>query len=276
MAGGGERGAVTLLGRWNGLVCSSTIAGRMDGSRLELKQRKKFLAHALPSLEGSELEELLRISIRVRFNEGELIVQEGSYAAGIYAVESGLVSIGKYASKGWQKRCLRFLAPGEWFGLEPVFLGREPINAQFAKAIVKTTLIFFERSNILAFSKSHSAIFADLCRWLSREVLMLEFKLTREAVDTIDRNLALLLIALTKKYGEQEGKTVVLDLPVSRQMMAEVLGVSIETLSRVLRQFRERGLIATSRSKIVIKDLESLKEKANARPFYLSIIEETL
>jgi len=248
----------------------------MDGSRLELKQRKKFLAHALPSLEGSELEELLRISIRVRFNEGELIVQEGSYAAGIYAVESGLVSIGKYASKGWQKRCLRFLAPGEWFGLEPVFLGREPINAQFAKAIVKTTLIFFERSNILAFSKSHSAIFADLCRWLSREVLMLEFKLTREAVDTIDRNLALLLIALTKKYGEQEGKTVVLDLPVSRQMMAEVLGVSIETLSRVLRQFRERGLIATSRSKIVIKDLESLKEKANARPFYLSIIEETL
>ena len=243
---------------------------------LELKKRKKFLAQALPSLDVSELEELLRISIRVRFNEGELIAQEGSYAAGIYVVESGLVSIGKYASKGWQKRCLRFLAPGEWFGLEPVFLEREPINAQFAKAIVETTLIFFERGNILAFSKAHSVIFADLCRWLSREVLMLEFKLTREAVDTIDRNLALLLIALTKKYGEQEGTTVVLDLPVSRQTMAEVLGVSIETLSRVLRQFRERGLIAVSKSKIEIKDLESLKKKANATPFYLSIIEETL
>ena len=87
---------------------------------------------------------------------------------------------------------------------------------------------------------------------------------------------ALLLIALTKKYGEQEGTTVVLDLPVSRQTMAEVLGVSIETLSRVLRQFRERGLIAVSKSKIEIKDLESLKKKANATSFYLSIIEETL
>ena len=105
---------------------------------------------------------------------------------------------------------------------------------------------------------------------------MLEFKLTREAVETIDRNLALLLIALTKKYGGKEDTTVVLDLPISRQTMAEILGVSIETLSRVLRQFRERGLISTSKNKITIQDFEKLKEKARATPFYLSIIEETL
>lgn len=216
------------------------------------------------------------MSLHVRYDEGELIAQEGSYAAGVYVVESGLISIGKYASKGWQKRCLRFLAPGEWFGLEPAFLGREAINAQFAKAIVPSTLLFVERSNILAFSKAHPSILADLCRWLSREVLMLEFKLTRDAVETIDRNLALLLIALTKKYGGKENTTVVLDLPISRQTMAEILGVSIETLSRVLRQFRERGLISTSKNKITIQDFEKLKEKARATPFYLSIIEETL
>ena len=238
--------------------------------------RQKFLQSVLPSLDAAEVKELKRVSLHVRYGEGELIAQEGSYAAGVYVVETGLVSIGKYASKGWQKRCLRFLAPGEWFGLEPAFLGREPINAQFAKAIVPSTLLFFERSHILSFSKSHPAILADLCRWLSREVLMLEFKLTREAVESIDRNLALLLIALTKKYGGKEDTKVVLDLPMSRQTMAEILGVSVETLSRVLRQFRERGLISTSRNKIAIQDFEQLKEKARATPFYLSIIEETL
>jgi len=241
-----------------------------------MEERKEFLARVLPSLEPAEVEELQRISLPVHYDEGELIVQEGSYAAGVYIVQSGLVSIGKYASKGWEKRVLRFLAVGEMFGLEAVFLEREPINVQFAKALVESTLLFFERSNILAFSKGHPLMFADLCRWLSREVIMLEFKLTRAAVESIDRNLALLLIALAHKYGEKDKARIVLDLPISRQTIAEMLGVSIETLMRVLKRFRERNLITTSQSLITIVDMDNLAERARTTPFYLSIIEETL
>ncbi len=241
-----------------------------------MEERKEFLARVLPSLEPAEVEELQRISLPVHYDEGELIAQEGSYAAGVYIVQSGLVSIGKYASKGWEKRMLRFLAIGEMFGLEAVFLKREPINVQFAKALVESTLLFFERSNILAFSKGHPRMFADLCRWLSREVIMLEFKLTRAAVESTDRNLALLLIALAHKYGEKDKAGIVLDLPISRQTIAEMLGVSIETLMRVLKRFRERNLITTSQSLITIVDMDTLKERARTTPFYLSIIEETL
>jgi len=143
-----------------------------------------FLAEVFPSLEGKEIEELVRIALRTRYGEDELIAQEGSYASGIYIVKSGLVSIGKYSSKGRGKRCLRFLAVGEMFGLEAVFLEREAINVQFAKTLIDSTLVFFERSNILAFSKDHPRIFRDLSRWLAREVIMLEFKLTRETVES--------------------------------------------------------------------------------------------
>jgi CRP/FNR family transcriptional regulator len=242
----------------------------------ELEERREFLARVFPSLDPAEIEDLQQISLAVHYDEGELIAQEGSYAAGVYIVQSGLLSIGKYASKGWEKRTLRFLAVGEMFGLETVFLEREPINVQFAKALVESSLVFFERSNILAFSKAHPRLFADLCRWLSREVIMLEFKLTRETVESIDRNLALLLIALTNKYGKKEGANLVLDLPVSRQTLAEMVGVSIETLMRALKRFRERGLIKTAQGRIIIIDLESLKERARITSFYLSIIEETL
>lgn len=248
----------------------------MAGAVSDLKEKRGFLARVFPSLGPAEIEELEGISLKVHYDEDELIAQEGSYAAGVYVVQSGLVSIGKYASKGWEKRVLRFLAAGEMFGVEPVFLEREPINAEFAKAIVESTLIFFERSNILAFSKKHPYLFADLCRWLSREVIMLEFKLTREAVESMDRNLALLLMALANKYGKKGAEGVVLDLPISRQTMAEMLGISIETLMRALKRFRERDLITTSQSQITIVDFESLKERARTSSFYLSIIEETL
>lgn len=235
-----------------------------------------FLAKVFPSLEKTEIEELARISLRTRYDQDELIAQEGSYASGIYIVKSGLVSIGKYSSKGRGKRCLRFLAVGEMFGLEAVFLEREPVNVQFAKTLIESTLVFVERSNILAFTKDHPRIFKDLNRWLVREVIMLEFKLTRETVESLDRNLALLLLALGNKYGVREQDVLHLELPIPRQTMAEMLGVSVETLMRGLKRFRELGFLGPEHGKISILDSGRLAERARVNDFYLSIIEETL
>ncbi|MCK5826913.1 Crp/Fnr family transcriptional regulator [Candidatus Bipolaricaulota bacterium] len=236
-----------------------------------------FLSDVFPSLEKGEIEELSRIVLRTQYSENELIAQEGSYASGIYIVKSGLVSIGKYSSKGRDKRCLRFLSVGEMFGLEAIFLEREAVNVQFAKTLIESTLVFFERSNILAFSKDHPHIFKDLCRWLAREVIMLEFKLTRETVESQDRNLALLLLALSNKYGvcKQQG-AVCLELPIPRQTMAEMLGTSVETLMRGLKRFRELGLLGPEHGKIIIQDSKRLAERARVTDFYLSIMEETL
>jgi len=238
--------------------------------------KNAFLTSVFPSLGEKDVEELGRLSFPVQYSEGELIVQEGSYAAGVYIIRTGLLSVGKYASKGKDKRVLRFLGPGEMFGAEAVFLEREPINVRYAEALTDSTLLFFERVNILAFSKAHSALYIDLCRWLSREVIMLEFKLTRDAVESIDRNLAFLLIALANKYGNGKRDGIVLDLPISRQTMAQMLGVSIETLMRALKRFRERRLITTAKHQITLIDMENLQARAQITPFYLSIVEETL
>jgi CRP-like cAMP-binding protein len=252
------------------------MATTMSTKRQGTGTRVAFLEQVFPSLSADGIEELDRISLPVHFDEGELVAQEGSYASGIYVVRSGLVSIGKHASHGREKRCLRFLAPGEMFGLEAVFLEREPVNVQFAKTIVESDLVFFERSNILGFSKDYPRLFADLCRWLAREVIMLEFKLARDAVESLDRNLALLLIALANKYGEKQQEGTAIDLPVSRQTMAEILGVSVESVMRGLKRFRELDLIATENSQIWVKDFDSLAKRARVNEFYLSIIEETL
>jgi CRP-like cAMP-binding protein len=252
------------------------VGGNRVTPRRDSHDVQPFLAGVFPSLDTTEIEELARISLTTQYGEDELIAQEGSYASGIYIVKTGLVSIGKYSSKGRVRRCLRFLAVGEMFGLEAVFLEREAINVQFAKTLIESTLVFFERSNILAFSKDHPRIFRDLCRWLAREVIMLEFKLTRQTVESLDRNLALLLLALSNKYGILDQGVLSLELPVSRQTMAEMLGVSVETLMRGLKRFRELGFLGPEHGTIIIKDVARLSERARVSDFYLSILEETL
>ncbi|MFH1609472.1 MAG: Crp/Fnr family transcriptional regulator, partial [Candidatus Bipolaricaulota bacterium] len=147
----------------------------------------------------------------------------------------------------------------------------------FARTIVESTLLFFDTARFRAFLQHHPQALFDLCRWFGREVAMLEFKLTREATESADRNIALLLLALANKYGTlNTDGSVLLEFPITRQTMAELLGVSVETLMRMLRRFRERDLIQTHRAGIKILSKEKLEELARTPELYLHIIEETL
>lgn len=235
------------------------------------------LAHAFPSLLEEDRKQLEKLGMVLHFEADELVAQENAYFSGVYLVCRGLVYIGKYSPRTQEKRVLRFLAPGEWYGLEPFFLERAQINFQFARTIVESTLLFFDSATFRAFLDHHPQALVDLCRWFAREVAMLEFKLTREATESADRNLALLLLALSNKYGvPNPDGSVFLELPLTRQTIAELLGVSVETLMRVLRRFRERGYIQTRRLGLVIRSREKLEELASTPELYLDIIEETL
>ncbi len=235
------------------------------------------LAHAFPSLSLEERAQLEKLAMVLHFDPDELVAQEGAYFSGVYVVCRGLVYIGKHSPRTQEKRVLRFLAPGEWYGLEPFFLGRAQVNFQFARTIVESTLLFFDSATFRAFLDHRPQALRDLCRWFAREVAMLEFKLTREATESADRNLALLLLALGNKYGEPNPDgSVFLKLPLTRQTMAELLGVSVETLMRLLRRFRERGYVQTRRSGLVIRSRQRLEDLASTPELYLDIIEETL
>lgn len=238
------------------------------------RQKRELLAHIFPSLSSGAIVELASICLEVYYNAGDLIAQEESYASGVYIVQSGLVKTGKYGSSGAEKRVLRFLGVGELFGLEALVLGHST-HVQYAKTLMDTTLLFIERQKILAFRNRHPELCTDFTRWLARDVVMLELKLTRDAVETVDRNLALLLIALAHNYGESTDEGVILNLPVPRRTLAEMLGVSVESLMRALKRFRDRRLLETSGRRVTITDFDSLKERARITEFYLSVIEDT-
>lgn len=240
----------------------------------ERMQKIDLLSHIFPSLPPDATKELTSMCFEVHYEADQLVAQEESYASGVYVVQSGLIKIGKYGASGAEKRVLRLLGVGELFGLETVALGH-PTHVQYAKTLIKSTLLFIERSNLLAFRNQYPELCTDLTRWLARNVVMLEFKLTRETVETVDGNLAILLIALAHKYGQPTEEGAILDLPFPRRTISEMLGVSLETLMRALRRFRDRDLIETSGRRVTITSLERLEERAKITPFYMSVIEDT-
>ena len=80
------------------------------------------------------------------------------------------------------------------------------------------------------------------------------------ATNDIDSRVAYLLSELCENYGVKEkNNTILIELPISREDMANYIGVSRETISRKLKKFEEEGIIILrGTKKIIVIDKEIL------------------
>lgn len=234
-----------------------------------------FLSSVFEELSKEALSELGNKTLGVRYKQGDLITQEGAPSTGVYIVYSGLVLIGKYSSSH-KRRVLRFLAPGEFFGLEAMFMRGQDTHIQFARALLDSEIINIHSHHFLEFLKRHPRSLLNLCRWFAREVAMLEFKLTRDATEGSLQNLAMLLSALCHKYGQKTPQGILINLPLRRSLIAELLGISEDSLLKLLKLLKGRQIVGMPNSSILILDEKSLNHLALTTEFYLNMMEETL
>ena len=79
----------------------------------------------------------------------------------------------------------------------------------------------------------------------------------------VESRLAATLLKLADKLGEKRGDEVLIQLPLSRQDLADMTGATVETASRVMSQFRRQKLIRSGRRWVSLTDLDGLKKIAN-------------
>lgn len=80
------------------------------------------------------------------------------------------------------------------------------------------------------------------------------------ATNDVDSRMAYLVIDLIEKYGEKVGDNISINLPLSREDMANFIGVTRETISRKLKKIEDESLIKIIGTKnIIILDEEGLR-----------------
>ena len=77
-----------------------------------------------------------------------------------------------------------------------------------------------------------------------------------------EQRIASTLLALAGKLGEKRGNAILIQMPLSRQDVAEMIGITPETASRILMQFRRSGLIRSGRRWVAILDPARLGAEA--------------
>ena len=172
-----------------------------------------------------------RMGVRMAFAKDEEIYAQDDEADFIYRVVSGAVRTTVLMSDG-RRQVGEFYYPGDIFGLEP-----GPDHRFSAEALCDGVVLVLKRSALRAAGADadlQSAIWTAMSRELERaqgHMLLLGRKTACEKVASFLSDLS------QRRSGDE------LDLPMSRQDMADYLGLTIETVSRMLSQLQSNAIL---------------------------------
>jgi CRP/FNR family transcriptional regulator len=209
------------------------------------------LCHPLSAAEGW----LAAVQTRRRLARGEKLYRAGSPQTALYAVRAGFLKACAPNGDGGSF-IVRFLLPGDAAGLDAFGTGVHPTEA-VALEDCQVCEIPRYRAEILA--EGIPTLGAQLRKLIGRELARSQEHsalLTRHAA--ADR-VARFLLDLSRRWDERGYSRAAFRLPMRRQEIGEHLGLTMETVSRILSDFQARGWIALTRGGVEIRSTEALE-----------------
>lgn len=216
--------------------CRLTLVRAKQGSRIIQEPMKNISQKRI-----SEQVNWDRISetyspLHVRYPQGELIYQAGTYAAGSYLIADGLVSDQCTSlSTPRQRPPLEILGPGNLIGLEILLDPPSDLHLSCARAVTETNLFFFKRELFLEILGEEDEIRRHCVQGLARRFYRLKQQSEYSGCASIEKRMCNMLLKLADECGQRtENGNILLPAKVTPIIFARLFGVSNAKALRVI------------------------------------------
>ncbi|MCX6312200.1 MAG: response regulator [Bacteroidetes bacterium] len=183
------------------------------------------------------------------------IYSEGDTASNIYFLKSGKIKIFKTNESG-KEYILSIHQQGEFFGYAAV-LDNNGLQKQSATAIENSEIILVPKQDFYSLLTSNREFSLKFIRYISSQIIETEEKLLKLAYNSARKKVADTLLFLFRPY--QVGGKMEKSLHVNRENLSAIAGISPESISRNLADFRDEGLIESENAVIRILDFKKLE-----------------
>jgi CRP/FNR family transcriptional regulator, polysaccharide utilization system transcription regulator len=187
------------------------------------------------------------------YKAGEILCKQGSFASHIILLREGLVKL--YMEGKDENLVLQILPPNNIIGLTSCFDGSSVFYAS-AQAYTDSTVQLVDRNVFLQLTNSNARFASKMIGFLAEHNVIVYgrfFCLTQK--QTYGRFADVLLCLASRIY-----KSMKFPLELSRKELAELAGMSVESIARILTRFKSDGLIELNANHIEILDFDKLNE----------------
>ena len=191
-------------------------------------------------LSSEERERVAKHCPERRFSKGNTIFAPGDAPDALYVLTSGLVTLSHLSEDG-QESILRVFGPGDVFG--ELFL-TVPARPFLARALTASVVTVIPGKRFLHLLSTFPRIGFNFICVLSRHLAKIALDRGQSSHKWSAERLALTLLKLAATHGVEEKAGTAITLPLTHQILADMIGASRETVTRHLRRLKRRGVVS--------------------------------
>ena len=193
------------------------------------------------------------------YTKGQVIFNEGAYPHGLFCINEGKAKLSKPGYTG-REQIVRLAKDGDILGYRALLSG-ETYNCS-AVALEDSSICFIPKNTFSELVTKNSNLAFELMKLLSVDLKNAENKLLNLAQKPVRERLAEALLFLKETYHfEIDGAT--LNVILSREEIANIVGTATEVVIRLLSEFKKDKMIAFVGKKIKILNYKELIHAAN-------------
>lgn len=208
---------------------------------------------------GIDKENLSKLADVVRqtslYETGDYVFRAGDKFHSLVAIRTGTTKLFLIDENG-EEQILGFYFPGEILGLDAIEADMHTCNAV---ALESSSYCTFPYSQLDELCKTIPELRNQMFKFMSRELSLENRLLLTLSKRNAEEKLATFLITLSDRFKRLGYSSTDFKLAMSRQDIGNYLGLTIETVSRVLSRFNREGLINIGRKQVRILDYDALK-----------------
>lgn len=194
------------------------------------------------------------------YKKGQSIFFQGNPNFGIYCINSGKIKISKVCNGG-KETILRIAGPGDVLGHQNIF--SEEGHSSTATVIEEAVVCFVDKKDMIKLISHEPSIAINIIKKLSKEMTVLENQSAAMSHKSVRERLAELLINLQNEFGVQEENRTRINIKLTREEMASMIGTANETIIRFISEFKDEGILEQEGKVIFIIDQKKLTHVAS-------------
>jgi len=205
------------------------------------------------ALGDNEIGDIERIVHTIKLDPREPVFQEGDKAESIFTVTSGTIRLQRDLEDG-RRQVIGFAVPGDFIGL-----ALEDHFSFSADALTKASICSFDRNKFTDLVGRKPLLLRRLHDMASHELGIAQEHMVVLGRRRAEERVAAFLLGWRNRVGRIQGNSVTIPLPMGRQDIADYLGLTIETVSRILARWMRERIILDVPNGVRVLDADKLK-----------------